>query len=71
MTRLDDKLEEFLARALAARKMRPAKDPHGARLPDNLWRQCLPEAEFITSTILAFQLRQEVLRFYMSDEEGE
>lgn len=32
------------ARKIAARKMGLVKDADGARLPDDLWRQCLPEA---------------------------
>ncbi len=36
---------EYQARQIAARKMGLVKDPLGERLPDDLWRQCIKEAE--------------------------
>lgn len=36
---------EARARRIAAIKMGLIKDPDGERLPDDLWRQCLPEAK--------------------------
>lgn len=35
---------ERVARLIAAEKMLLVKDPEGLRLPDVLWRQCLPQA---------------------------
>lgn len=37
-------LENF-ARRFAAKKMGLVKDPYGQKLPDDLWRQCIPQAE--------------------------
>jgi hypothetical protein len=65
------KLDEFLARCLAARKMRLIEDPHGILLPFDLWRRLLPEAEFIIGALQAFDLQQEVLNFYCDSEDGE
>jgi hypothetical protein len=64
-------LEEFLARALAARKMKLITDPQGILLPEDLWRQALPEAEFIVGAIKAYELRKTVLSFYEVEDEGE
>lgn len=36
---------EQRARLIAAQKMGLVKDPDGARLPDDLWKQALPQAE--------------------------
>lgn len=36
---------ETFARRAAAKKMGLVKDQWGANLPDDLWQQCLPEAE--------------------------
>ena len=65
------RLDEFLARCLAARKMGLIKDPHGTRIPEELWRQTMPDAEFITGALMAFDHRQTVARFYEAEEEGE
>jgi hypothetical protein len=62
-------LEEFLARAIAARKMHLFKDPNGTLLPEDLWRQSLPDAQFIIGAIDAYELRKEVIAFY--EDEGE
>ena len=35
---------ERIARLIAAEKMGLIKDPHGLHLPDDLWRQALPQA---------------------------
>lgn len=37
-------LENF-ARRFAAKKMGLVKDPWGQKLPDDLWQQCIPQAE--------------------------
>ena len=65
------KLDEFLARVLAARKMRLIKDPRGKALPEKLWRKCLPDAEFIIGAIMAFDMQRMVERFHMAEDEGE
>ncbi len=45
MTRRIDMVElEIRARRIAARKMGLVKDKMGERLPDDLWKQCLPDA---------------------------
>ena len=64
------RLDEFLARCLAARKMGLIQDPHGMRLPFDLWRQCLPDAEFIVGALVAFDLHQTVHEFYAAADEG-
>jgi len=48
--------EEFLARHLAARKMGLMIDTRGMQLPDELWRQAIPDAEFICDVIASFDL---------------
>lgn len=40
-----DQLIELAARRIAAHKMGLVKDPYGLRLPDDLWRQAIAEAE--------------------------
>jgi hypothetical protein len=64
------RLDEFLARCLAARKLGLIKDPNGRRIPEELWRQCLPDAEFIIGALMAFDL-QEIVRGYYEGEEGD
>jgi hypothetical protein len=64
-------LKEFLARVLAARKTGLIKDPQGKRLPEELWRKCLPDAEFIIGAIMAFDMQKMVERFHMADDDGE
>ena len=54
------KLDEFLARCLAARKLKRIKDPYGIQLPFELWRQALPDAEFVVGALMAFDLQQTV-----------
>ena len=54
------RLDEFLARCLAARKMGLIKDPHGIRIPEELWRQAMPDAEFLVGALMAFDLMQTV-----------
>jgi hypothetical protein len=39
-----DEIEQ-LARQIAAWKMGLVKDRRGERLPDDLWRQCIPAAK--------------------------
>lgn len=41
---ITDNLVEIAARAIAARKMGLVKDPDGSKLPDDLWRQAVPDA---------------------------
>ncbi len=65
------KLDEFLARCLAARKLQLIRDPHGLRLPEALWRRCMPDAEFIVGALMAFDLHQTIAEFYAADGEGE
>ena len=65
------RLNEFLARCLAARKMKLIKDPHGLRLPEELWSQAMPDAEFIVGALIAFDLHQTVHDFYVEQEDGE
>lgn len=36
---------ETFARQFAAKKMGLVKDPQGQNLPDDLWQQCIPQAE--------------------------
>jgi hypothetical protein len=64
-------LEEFLARALAARKMGLIADPQGILLPEDLWSQCLPDAEFIIGALHAYELRKVVLTYYENENENE
>jgi hypothetical protein len=45
MTYIDITELEVRARRIAAIKMGLVKDPDGTRLPDDLWRQCLPAAK--------------------------
>lgn len=63
------RLDEFLARALAARKMGLIKDRYGSKLPDELWRQCQADALFLVDALITFDHRQIVSRFYEADEE--
>lgn len=65
------RLDEFLARCLAARKMKLIEDPHGILLPFDLWRRSLPEAEFIIGALHAFDLQQAVARYYDADVQEE
>ncbi|MBA3576160.1 MAG: hypothetical protein H0W39_00890 [Sphingomonas sp.] len=37
--------EETFARAFAAQKMGLVDDPWGQKLPDDLWQQCIPQAQ--------------------------
>jgi outer membrane receptor for Fe3+-dicitrate len=63
------RLDEFLARCLAARKMKRIEDPYGIRLPFEQWRQALPDAEFVVGALMAFDLQQTVTRYYADEEE--
>ena len=64
------KLDEFLARVLAARKMGLIKDTYGMKLPDYLWRQALPDAEFLVTALMFFD-QVDIVRRYHGAEEGE
>lgn len=37
--------EETFARRIAAKKMGLQNDPWGSNLPDDLWQQCIPQAQ--------------------------
>lgn len=37
--------EETFARRFAAKKMGLKNDPWGSKLPDDLWQQCIPQAQ--------------------------
>jgi len=63
------KLVEFLARCLAARKMKLIKDPHGVQLPDELWMQAMSEAEFVLGAIEAFDLQEVVQRYHEAEDD--
>jgi hypothetical protein len=65
------RLDEFLARCMAARKMGLIEDKYGARIPEDLWRQAMPDAEFIVGALFAFDLHQTVCQFYTAGDEGE
>ena len=65
------RLDEFLARCLAARKLGFIEDKYGARIPEALWRPCMPDAEFIVGALFAFDLHQTVRQFYSADDEAE
>ena len=66
------RLDEFLARCLAARTLRFSRDPHGSLIAERIWRQYMPDAEFIIGALMAFDHRQIVARFYEAeDEDGE
>jgi hypothetical protein len=62
-------LYEFLARCLAARKMGLIKDKRGIQLPDEIWMQAIPEAEFIIGAIKQYELLEIVQRFH--EDEGD
>ena len=65
------RLDEFLARCLAARQMGLVFDKHGMKLPEELWRQCMPDAEFIVGALMAFDLHQTIAEFHLAKDEGE
>lgn len=60
---------EFVARCWAARKMGLIKDPRGVLLPDDLWRQALPDAEFLIETLQQWELFEAVARYYEAEDE--
>jgi hypothetical protein len=62
-------LAEFLARCLAARKMGLIKDERGIQLPDELWMQAIPEAEFVLEAIKQYELHEIVRRFHEGRED--
>ena len=64
------RLDEFLARALAARKMGLVDDVYGMKLPDYLWRQALPDAEFLVGALIFFD-QIEIVRSYHDEDVGE
>ena len=64
------RLDEFLARCLAARKLCLVEDPYGLRLPEKLWRQATPDAEFLVNALIVFD-QIEIVVTYHEAEEGE
>ena len=64
------RLDEFLARVLAARKMGLAKDPYGMKLPDDLWRQTKPDADWLVTALIFFD-QIDIVRRHHEAEEGE
>lgn len=64
------RLNEFLARALAARKMGLTEDVYGMKLPDELWRRAVLDAEFLVGALMFFD-QIDIVRSYHETEEGE
>jgi hypothetical protein len=64
------RLDEFLARVLTARQMRLVKDTYGMRLPEELWQQAKPDAEFLVGALMFFD-QVDIVRSYHEAEEGE
>lgn len=64
------RLDEFLARVLAARKMGLVNDTYGMRLPEEFWRQCVPDAEFLVGALMFFD-QIDIVRHYHEAEDGE
>lgn len=60
-------LEEFVARALAAKKLGLEKDVYGTKLPEDIWGQALWEAQFVIHLIHEFELRKIVEGYYKED----
>ena len=46
------------------------KDKRGIQLPDEVWMQALPDAEFVLETIKQYELH-EIVRQYHEDEDRE
>ena len=51
---------EVFARRIAAKKMNLQDDSEGAKLPDDLWQQCIPQAE----RMLSFKVTQRSRGYY-------
>ena len=64
------RLDEFLARVLAARKMGLTEDVYGMKLPDALWRQAALDAEFLVTALMFFD-QIDIVRSYHEAEEDE
>ena len=64
------KLDEFLARVLAARKMGLTKDPYGMKLPDELWQQAKPDADHLVIALMFFD-QIDIVRRYHDEDVGE
>jgi hypothetical protein len=58
------RLDEYLARCLAARKLKRLKDPRGSTLPEEVWRKHLADAQFVLGAIQAFDMREVVIRYH-------
>jgi hypothetical protein len=70
------RLDEFLARVIAARKLNANLADMSAapgmvfQLPEEFWRREIPEAEFLIGALKAFDVYQTVCEFH-EEEEGE
>ena len=64
------RLDEFLARVLAARKMGLTKDPYGMKLPAELWLQAKSDADHLVTALMFFDQIDIVSRHHEA-EEGE
>ena len=63
------RLDEFLARVLAARKMGLTKDPYGMKLPEELWRQAKADADHLVAALMFFDQIDIVRRYHNEDVE--
>ena len=64
------RLDEFLARVLAARMLGLTEDTYGMKLPEEFWRQAMPDAEFLVGALMFFD-QIEIVRHYYETEDGE
>jgi hypothetical protein len=64
------RLNEFLARCMAARKMGLAEDVYGMKLPEELWRRAVLDAEFLVGALMFFD-QVDIVHRYHEAEEGE
>ena len=45
------------------------KDPHGSRIPEELWRQAMPDAEFIVGALIVFDQYEVVVSYHQEAED--
>ena len=64
------RLDEFLARCLAARKMGLVDDVYGMKLPDDLWWQMKPDADHLIAALMFFD-QVDIVRRYHEVEDVE
>ena len=64
------RLDEFLARVLAARMLGLTEDVYGMKLPEEFWRQAMPDAEFLVGALMFFD-QIDIVHHYHEAEEGE